>query len=144
MANPQDVVKFLNNVQLFQTLKKHQLELLAKRFVEREYPAGKEIVTQGQGGEGFFIVVSGKLDVIREKTDGTKTIVNQMGPGDFLGELALLDNGIRTATAITKEPTKCLVLARWDFIAALREDADMAVTILEELARRFRLALDVL
>jgi CRP-like cAMP-binding protein len=50
----------------------------------------------------------------------------------------------RSATVITTEATNCLVLTRWDFIALLREDADMAVTILEEMAKRFRMALDSL
>jgi CRP/FNR family transcriptional regulator, cyclic AMP receptor protein len=144
MIDLQNVVKFLYHVPLFQTLKKNQLEQLAKRFVEREYPAGTEIVSQGHGGEGFFIVYSGKVDVIRERGDGTKAVVNQLATGDFFGELALLDNGIRTATAVTSEATICLVLVRWDFIMLLREDADMAVTILEELAKRFRLALEAL
>jgi CRP/FNR family transcriptional regulator, cyclic AMP receptor protein len=142
MANLQDTVKFLYNVPIFHSLNKGQLERLAKRFVERNYPNGAEIVTQGQGGEGFFIVYSGKVDVIRERSDGVKVVVNQMAVGDFLGELALLDNGLRTATAITTEETRCLVLIRWDFISLLREDPDMAVSILEELAKRFRQALD--
>jgi CRP/FNR family cyclic AMP-dependent transcriptional regulator len=144
MTNIPEVVNFLYKVPIFHALKKNQLEQLAKRFVERDFPLGTEIVTQGQGGEGFFIVQTGKVDVIRERQDGTKAVVNQMSTGDFLGELALLDNGLRTATAITTEQTRCLVLTRWDFLALLREDADMAVTILEELARRFRLALDSL
>lgn len=144
MADLQDTVNFLYKVPIFQALKKNQLEKLAKRMIERDFPAGKSIVTQGQGGEGFFVVQSGKVDVIRERADGSKAVVNQLGAGDFLGELALLDNGIRTATAVTTEETKCLVLIRWDFISTLKEDPDMAVTILEELARRFRLALDSL
>jgi CRP/FNR family transcriptional regulator, cyclic AMP receptor protein len=144
MAEPQNVVKFLYNVPLFQSLKKNQLEKLSRRFVDREYEAGTEIVSQGHGGEGFFIITSGKVDVIRERADGSKAVVNQLSASDFFGELALLDNGIRTATVVTTEPTKCLVLVRWDFIMTLREDADMAVTILEELAKRFRLALESL
>jgi CRP-like cAMP-binding protein len=144
MTDLQNVVKFLYNVPLFQSLKKNQLEKVAKRIVEREYATGTEIVSQGHGGEGFFIVYSGKVDVIRERGDGTKAVVNQLSKGDFFGELALLDNGIRTATAVTTEPTMCLVLVRWDFIMLLREDADMAVTILEELAKRFRIALETL
>ena len=63
---------------------------------------------------------------------------------NIFGELALLDDGLRTASVIATEATQCLVLARWDFLAILREDAEMAVIILEELARRFRRALDKL
>ncbi|RLC55322.1 MAG: hypothetical protein DRI79_05115 [Chloroflexi bacterium] len=144
MADVKKTVDFLNRVPLFRGLKKRQLERLAKRFIPREYAAGKAIVTQGKGGEGFFIVVSGKAEAIRERADGTKAVVNTFGPTDFFGELALLDDGPRTASVVATEATQCLVLTRWDFLAALKEDVDMAITILQELARRFRMALDVL
>ena len=65
-------------------------------------------------------------------------------PTDFFGELALLDDGLRTASVLAAEPTQCLALTRWDFLAALREDAEMSVIILQELAKRFRRALDSL
>jgi CRP/FNR family transcriptional regulator len=67
-----------------------------------------------------------------------------VGPTDFFGELTLLDDGLRTASVIATDETECLILTRWNFLAVLKEDADMAVVILEELAKRFRLALDVL
>jgi CRP/FNR family cyclic AMP-dependent transcriptional regulator len=84
------------------------------------------------------------VDVVRERLDGDKVTVNAFGAGDFFGELALLDEGIRTASVITLEPVKCLVLTRWDFLAILKDDADMAVTILQEMAKRFRMALEAL
>ncbi len=144
MADTKSTVTVLEKVPLFQSLKRGQLERLAKRFVERELAAGKNIVTQGQGGEGFFILVSGKVDVVRERSDGAKVLVNQFEAGDYFGELALLDEGIRTASVVTKEPVKVLALTRWDFLAILRDDAEMAVDILQEMARRFRIALDAL
>jgi len=144
MADVKETVGFLNRVPLFRGLKKRQLERLAKRFVQRKYAAGEAIVTQDKGGEGFFVVVSGQAEAIRERADGTRVVVNTFGPTDFLGELALLDEGPRTASVVTTEATECLVLTRWDFLGVLREDVDMAITILEELARRFRMALDVL
>ena len=139
-----ETVKFLQKAPLFDGLKQRHLELLAKRCVEREYLAGQAIVTQGLGGEGFFIVVSGKAEAIRQRSDGAKLVVNTFGPTDFFGELALLDDGLRTATVVTTEPTKCLVLTRWDFLGTLRDDAEMAVIVLQELAKRFRVALDSL
>ena len=71
-------------------------------------------------------------------------MVNTFGPIDFFGELALLDDGLRTASVVATEVTQCLALTRWDFRAVLKEDVDMAITILEEMAQRFRMALDVL
>lgn len=144
MANQDEIVKFLFRVPLFQSLSKRQLEQIAKRVLDRDYQAGATIVTQGKGGEGFFIVYSGKVDVVRERADGNKAVVNQLTDGDFFGEMALLDDGPRTATCVAVGLTKCLVLPRWDFLAVIKDDSDMAVTILEEMAKRFRAALDVL
>jgi CRP-like cAMP-binding protein len=145
MEDIKTIVGFLHRVPLFHSLKNRQLETLAKRFVERNYPAGKVIVTQGQGGEGFFVVASGKCQAVRERSDGEKVVVNTFEAGDFFGELALLDeNGLRTATVSATEDSKCLVLTRWDFTAILKEDAEMGIDILQEMARRFRIALDVL
>lgn len=144
MYDQKQTADFLVKVPMFRGLKKRQLNHLATLFVPRNYPAGKSIVTQDKGGEGFFIIVSGKTEVIREQQDGTKTMINSLGPTDFFGELALLDDGLRTVSVVTTESTECLVLTRWDFLASLQEDVDMAVVILQELARRFRLALDVL
>ena len=145
MSDLKQTVGFLQKVPLFQSLNNRQLELLAKRMVERQYDGGQSIVTQGRGGEGFFVVVSGKAEAFRERSDGDKVPVNTFGPTDFFGELALLDDGLRTASVIAAEPTHCLVLTRWDFLAALREsDVEMSIVILEELAKRFRRALDSL
>ena len=144
MASTKEILGFLERVPLFTGLKPRQLEALAKRFVERQYPAGATIVSQGQGGEGFFIIVSGKAEAVRERSDGEKTVVNTFGPTDFFGEMALLDDGLRTASVCATEATQCLVLARWDFLAVMREDAEAAVTVLVELARRFRRALEAL
>ncbi len=144
MSNIKETAQFLQRVPLFQNLNPRQIEMLTKRVVEREFPAGATIVTQGQGGEGLFIVALGKAEAIRERRDGTQVTVNAFGPTDFFGELALLDDGPRTASVVTVEPTRCLVLSRWDFMAEVRQDAEMAVLILQELAKRFRLALEAM
>ena len=145
MATVDQKKQFLSKVPLFQGLKDRQLQRLADRMVERNYAAGDVIVKQGQGGEGFYVLISGKGDAVRDRSDGEKLLVNNFGPTDYFGELALLDeDGIRTASIIAAEPTTCLVLTRWDFLATLRQDADMAVEILQEMAKRFRIALNQL
>ena len=142
MANVKEIVAFLQKVPMFQNLKTRQLENLAKRMVERHYKKEATIVTQGQGGEGFFLVITGKAQAVRRRADGENVVVNTFGSGDFFGELALLDDGPRTATIQALEETTCIVLVRWDFLAVLSEDADMAVISLQEMAHRFRTALD--
>ena len=144
MPDEKDIVSFLARVPIFQGLKEGQLRRLARRFVRREYQGGVDIVTQGKGGAGLFIVVSGGAEAIRVRTDGSKAVVNTFGPTDFFGELALLDDEPRTASVVATEKTECLVLSQWELFGALREDADMGIVILQELARRFRRALQVL
>lgn len=145
MASADQKKSFLSKVPLFQGLKDRQIMRLADRMVERNYAAGDLIVKQGQGGEGFYVLISGKAEATRERSDGEKVLVNNFGPTDYFGELALLDeDGVRTASIVAVEPTTCLVLTRWDFLATLRQDADMAVEILQEMARRFRIALNQL
>lgn len=145
MTSAEQKKNFLSKVPLFQGLKDRQLMRLADRMVERSYAAGDLIVKQGQGGEGFYVITSGKAEATRERADAEKTVVNAFGPTDYFGELALLDeDGVRTASITAIEPTTCLILTRWDFLAILRQDAEMAVEILQEMARRFRIALNTL
>jgi CRP-like cAMP-binding protein len=145
MASAEQKKNVLSKVPLFQGLKDRQLQRLADRMVERHYGVGDLIVKQGQGGEGFYVLISGSAEATRERTDGEKIVVNNFGAADFFGELALLDeDGVRTASIAATEPTTCLVLTRWDFLATLRQDADMAVEILQEMAKRFRIALNTL
>ncbi len=137
MSNTQEIIAVLNKTPLFQSLKQRQLESLATRFVAREFATGDAIVTQGKGGVGLFIIVSGKAQAVRTQADGAQVVLNPLGPTDFFGELALLTDATRTASVVATEPTHCLVLTQWDFLGMLRQDADMAVTILQELAGRF-------
>ena len=138
MAKPDDTVKFLADVPLFKGLNNRQLKQLANRFVPRTYKANQYIVSQGKGGAGMFTVVSGHAEAVLESLDGDKTVVNTFGPSDFFGEIALLDDGPRTASVIATEETACLILSRPDFIAVMQNDADMGVIVAQELANRIR------
>jgi CRP-like cAMP-binding protein len=133
-----DKLNFLMQVPLFAGLTNRQKKQLANRFVGRQYKAGDVIVTQGKGGAGMFTITNGKAEAVVASPDGTKTVVNTFGPTDFFGEIALLDDGPRTASVVAVEDTECLVLSREDFIAILKNDADMGVVIAQELAQRFR------
>jgi CRP-like cAMP-binding protein len=144
MPNHKEITDFLSHVPLFKTLKRRQLEGLARIIVVQTYEAGHEIVTQGKSGVGLFVVASGAAEAVHVRADGTRAVVNVFGSTDFFGELALLTEGPRTASVVATEPTECLVLTRWNFMGVLRGDAEMAISILEELAWRFYAALEVL
>jgi CRP/FNR family transcriptional regulator, cyclic AMP receptor protein len=109
------------------------IAMIAKRVVEVEFPKDAVIARQGDVGTGFFLVASGSVRVVR---DG-ETIA-KIGPGDFFGELSVLDGRPRVAQVIADEPTVCLALASWDFEAVIKEQPAVALGILRGLAGRLR------
>lgn len=144
MSDLEGTVLLLSGVSMFRGLGRSQLEGLSSRLVSREFATGETIVAQDTGGAGLFIIRSGRAEAVRERADGTKVVVNVFGPASFFGELALLDNGPRTASVVATEPTTCLVLSQWEFLGGLRDDSETAISVLREMTRRFRMALDVL
>ena len=118
---------------LFASVDAAGIARIASRVVEVEFRKDHEIARQGDVGTGFFLVASGSVRVVR---DG-ETIA-KLGPGDFFGELSVLDGQPRIAQVIADEPTVCLALASWDFEAVVKEQPAVALAILRGLAGRLR------
>ena len=118
---------------LFQGIGTSHLERLVDRAIEVEFPADRVIARQGEIGTGFFVIVSGRVRVVR---DGQ--ILAQLGPGEFFGELSLLDRQPRVAQVVAEQPTTCLALPSWDFEQLLLEEPALTVSILRGIANRLR------
>ena len=106
---------------------------IARRVVEVEFPKDHVIARQGEVGTGFFMVARGAVRVVR---DGEA--IARLGPGDFFGELSVLDGRPRVAQVIADEPTVCLALASWDFETVVKEEPAVALAIMRGLAGRLR------
>jgi CRP-like cAMP-binding protein len=106
---------------------------ISRRIVEIEFSKDHVIARQGEVGTGFFLVARGSVRVVR---DGQA--IARLGPGDFFGELSVLDGQPRVAQVIADEPTVCLALASWDFEAVVQEQPAVALAILRGLAGRLR------
>lgn len=144
MADINLYVQILSQIPLFASLSEKQLKTLAHSLKVREYEEGEVIITQGKGGQGLFILIEGTVKAVRTQPDGEQFQVNEFGPKDYFGELALLDDGLRTASVIATSKVKCVALTRWDFQGILKNEPEMAIDMLEELAKRFRRALETL
>lgn len=144
MADIKSYVQILSLIPLFSGLNEGQLKKIANRMTLRSYEEDEAIITQGKGGEGLFVVSKGNAKAVRIQPDGEQLTVNEFSSKDFFGELALLDDGLRTASVIATSDVECLVLTRWDFKGVLKKEPEMAFTMLEELAKRFRRALETL
>lgn len=132
--------EILAQVPLFKDLTPRELQLLSASCRERDYPAGATLLRQGETGVGLFIIVSGGVRVTQRQDGGTERDLGLLGRGDVLGEMSLLDDLPRSATATAAEACRTLVLPVWDFRAALREAPDIAIKLLGVLSRRLRQA----
>jgi CRP-like cAMP-binding protein len=126
-------VELLRRVELFAGVEPRHLEKIAERVVEVDFGAGRQIVREGDVGTGFYVVVEGSVSVVR---DGRP--VARLGPGQFFGELSILDRRPRVAQVVADEPTRCLALASWDLEAIMLEEPALTVAILRGVAARLR------
>jgi CRP-like cAMP-binding protein len=133
MAVKTDPTESLRRVPLFAGFDRKELELLAKLIKEQRYEAGATIVKTGAGGHGLYIIKEGNVAVIR---DGQR--VASMGPGQFFGEISVLDGGPRTADVKAETATVCLTLISWEVKPLLMENASMTYKMLLEMVKRLR------
>lgn len=124
----------LKAVPLFSHLSRRQLNKLIDVGWIGTFKEGKVLCAEGRGGDDFFVILEGEAVVSRR---GRK--IRTMKPGDYFGEVALLDNAHRTATVTATGPLRCFMLVRSDFKAALYQE-DIAIKLLITMAERLRAA----
>jgi len=126
-------VELLERVPLFSGLDRHHLETLARSFKERTFSAGQTVAAEGSGGVGFFVIESGEASVTVGGEDRSA-----LGPGDYFGEVALIDEGIRTATVTATSDLKCWGMTSWEFRPLVEGNASIAWGLLKVMAHRLR------
>jgi len=123
----------LKAVPLFAHCDSKQMDFIATQVEEMDFPAGRVLCTEGTYGGDFFILESGAADVTR----GGGRIAT-MRPGDFFGEIALVDGGKRTATVTTTAPSRCFVLGARQFQNVLHQNVEIIHSVLKALTTRVR------
>lgn len=130
--------EILQNVPLFADLNKKDLGRVAKIMVPRSAAAGEVIIKENDQAAGFFIITSGKVEVIRGDGTSQAEVLNSLGPGDFFGEMALFEGFPRVATVKAVEDTELMAMTRWDFTAEMKNHPQIAVSMLPVLVKRLR------
>ncbi len=133
MAGPS--VELLQRIPLFAELEPRELERLSGSFKERTFTAGGKVATEGEGGVGFFVIESGEA-VVRVHGDER----GRLGPGDYFGDIAMIDRGDRTASIEAESDLKCYGLTFWDFRPLVEGDPRIAWPLLQAMAKRLRSA----
>ena len=128
-----DVVEQLSKVPLFSGCSRKDLQTIARVVRDIDHPAGTVIAREGDPGVGLFVITEGMTDV----TIGGRRRA-RLGPGDFFGEISLLDGGPRTATVTSTSDVKLLGLTEWTFRGLMMEHPSIAVKTLQAMAGRLR------
>ena len=131
---------FLAQIHLFAQLDEDERTVLAQAMSHRTAATGEPLFRAGEPGDSMFIVEHGAVELFVTDTTGQKIVLHTSQPGDFFGELSLLDGGSRTASATAVEPTSLLVLDREDLLQLFRKRPDAALDMLAVLGSMTRKA----
>jgi protein phosphatase len=126
-------LELLRRIPLFSGFDKRRLQRLGMLADEVDVAAGERLMQQGESGTDMMIIVSGSVAIER---GGER--LNTLGPGDFFGEIALIDGGPRTATVTAEEATRLLVITHREFHSLMDEFPEVAAQVLNALAHRIR------
>ncbi len=122
----------------FSAFSEEELEDLFSLAKTVSFKARKEIFAQGDQGDSMFILLSGRIKISTYSSTGKETVLSFLGPGDILGEIALLDEGPRTAAAVVLEETRALQLYRQDFLPFIEKHPKIALQLISVLCQRLR------
>jgi CRP/FNR family cyclic AMP-dependent transcriptional regulator len=125
----------LRNVPLFSGIDGKELNRIANQMKERVFREGSTVVSEGETGAGFFVIAEGNATV---SVGGD--IRTTLGPGDHFGEIALIDDGVRSASITAATDLRCYGLTPWEFRPFIEEHPRVAWVLLQTLARRLRAA----
>jgi CRP/FNR family cyclic AMP-dependent transcriptional regulator len=124
-------IDLIKRVPLFGSASKHELEEIAMLADEIDLPEGRAVITEGETGREFFVLIEGTAEVVR----GGKKVAS-IGPGDFFGEIALIAKTPRNATITTTSPVRALVITDRSFRRLIDQSPQIAVGVLHALAER--------
>lgn len=137
-SDARNLEEVLGQVPIFAKMSTKSLRRLASTAHSRHFAAGDFILTEGEPGIALYVLASGEAEVIRGVQQGTPQTLATLRPGDFFGEMALLETYVRTASVRAVNDCECITLTKWDFMAELRRTPDIAVEMLPVLGQRIR------
>lgn len=126
----------------FSSLPLGESETLLRHMVVKRAAAGQVLFHKEQPGDGLYAILSGRIAFTIESTGGKELILNVLGPGEFFGEIALLDGKGRSASAVARDPSELAFIGRADFLSFLGRRPEMTLRIIELLCSRLRRATD--
>jgi CRP/FNR family cyclic AMP-dependent transcriptional regulator len=127
-----------DQVPLFENLSEDERNSLASRFIVRHHPKNSVIINEGDDTSSFYIILKGRVKVYLTDDNGKEVVLNIQGRGEYLGEVALLDESPRSASVLTMEDSQFAVLNRQSFIECISESPQLSLKVMQGLTRRLR------
>ena len=142
MKNETDLLAWLPTIAIFGGLEEKTLKRIIKLMGEHHFSPESEICTQGEAGRAMFLVREGEVVVCRDNEEGRRMKMVRMGPGEFFGEMTLIDIQKRSASVVAQKPSLLFSLSNRDLYTLYQEDVPGYVMVLQnicrELSRRLR------
>ena len=132
--------ELLADIWLFSGMDSEHLEKLATFAFTKSFQTGETILEKGRSGNGLYVIVSGQVEVVETTQDEGERRLATLGPREFFGEMALLDDQPRSATVKALEDTTCVGIDRWLFLSQLQRDPEISISMLRTMAQRIRQA----
>jgi CRP/FNR family cyclic AMP-dependent transcriptional regulator len=136
--SPQDNLELLRRVPLFSVLEPSQLEVLARVVIRKTVAKGRSVFSAGEMSQSLYLILSGRTKVQMSDAEGKEVILAVLGPGEFFGEMALIDDQARSATVVTLETCEFLTMSKEDFRNCLAHNTEMTMLIMRGLVKRLR------
>ncbi|MDQ2695526.1 MAG: Crp/Fnr family transcriptional regulator, partial [Pseudomonadota bacterium] len=128
----------LANTMFFSELDATDLRQICDCGVNRSYPKNAILINEGDLSDSLFIILSGRVKIFVSDEDGKEVILNIQGPGEYFGELALIDEEPRSASVMTLEPSQMAVVSKAAFQECLAAHPNLAFNLIRSLVRRVR------
>jgi CRP/FNR family transcriptional regulator, cyclic AMP receptor protein len=128
----------LKTIPLFADLSDDDLAVVKSLLIEKNYPKGSVVIAEGETGDSLFSITSGKVKVCIGDQDGREIILKLLAPGDFFGELSLIDRRPRSASVVTTEASTFQVLSNSNFQRCIERAPKIATKVMEVLVQRLR------
>lgn len=140
LEHPVTELSFLDNVPIFADLEEPDLKKIEKLGLRKKYKKGNIVVLEKEMGAALFVIISGKVKIVRTDEDGREVILSIFGPGEFFGEMSLLDGLARSASVVALTKAELFMIHRRDFLKLVNEHPQVAISLLGELTTRLRKA----
>ncbi len=135
-----EAIQFLKNVPIFSDIDDSEITHVARVGVRKKYKRGTLVLLEEEIGAALFVILSGKVKIIRSDEDGREVILSILGENDFFGEMAILDGLTRSASVVAITKTELFMIHRRDFLKLLNDFPTVGIALLRELTMRLRKA----